>query len=428
MVPETVTGRTGRIFYGWFALAGVALVIFVVGGVFVNSFGVLLPVITVEFGWSRAMVAGALSAGILAFGLPSPLYGIIVAKLRPRITLITGNLLAGLGIAGVYFVQEIWQMYILYILIGIGGGFGGYISCTTVISNWFIKKRSLALGVFIACAGMGGFVFPPLTTSLISAIGWRETWLVLAGVIVLFGVLLGATILTRNRPEDMGLTPDGMPADAYTELEAAESQAVSDDKAAGWGIRQIMKGPTAWLIGGFSAANTFTMGTMVSHQIAYLQDIKFSAMTAATTMSFMSVFSILGSLVFGALAMRFKVRYLASAFFAIQLMGLVVLLSSKELGLIYVYAAFQGMSNGALTAAMPTFIGAYYPRQRYAQVMGMVLPFQVCSNAIATTVAGAIFDATSTYTPAFITAAIFCLAGLIFVFMARRPKQIAVIR
>ncbi len=422
MKPENVAGRTGRMFYGWFALAGVMLVIFIVGGTFVNSFGVLLPVITVEFGWSRAIVAGALAAGIIAFGLPSPFYGILVSRLGPRITLIFGNLLAGLGIAGVYLVQEIWQLYLLYIIIGIGGGFGGYISCTTVANNWFIKKRSLVLGIFIASAGLGGFVFPPLTTSLISVIGWRAAWLVLAGMIILFAVLIGGVILVRNKPEDMGQTPDGMPADAFTEIELEESQAATEEKSAGWHIKQVLKRPTAWLIGGFSAANTFTMGTMVTHQIAYLQDINFSPMTAATTLSFMSVFSIIGSLVFGALAMKIKVRYLASVFFAIQLTGLVVLLSSRELGLIYIYAAFQGMSNGALTAAMPTFVGAYYPRRRYSQVMGVVLPFQVCSNAIATTAAGAIYDATSTYTPAFITAAIFSLAGLIFVFLARRPK------
>jgi len=315
-------------------------------------------------------------------------------------------------------------MYVLYILIGIGGGFGGYISCTTVANNWFIKKRSMALGVFIACAGLGGFVFPPLTTSLIAAIGWRETWLVLAGLIILFAVILGGVILVRNKPEDMGQTPDGMPADAFTEIELAESQAATEQKASGWSIKQVLKGPTAWLIGGFSAANTFTMGTMATHQIAYLQDIDFNPMTAATTMSFMSMFSIAGSLLFGAMAMRLKVKYLASAFFIIQLIGLMILLTSRELGLIYVYAAFQGMSNGALTTAMPTFVGVYYPRNRYAQVMGVVLPFQVCSNAIATTVAGAIFDATSTYTPAFITAAIFCLVGLNFVFMMHRPKQL----
>jgi len=239
----------------------------------------------------------------------------------------------------------------------------------------------------------------------------------------LLSVVIGGVVLVRNRPEDMGQTPDGLPADAYTEMGVTESN-TTEDKPALWYIKQVMKGPTAWLIGGFAAANTFTMGTMVTHQIAYLQDINFTPMTAATTLSFMSIFSILGSLAFGALAMKYKVRYLASIFFTIQLVGLVVLLMSRELGLIYVYAAFQGMSNGALTAAMPTLVGAYYPRHRYSHVMGVVLPFQVCSNAVATTVAGAIFDATGSYTPAFITAACFALAGFFFAFLARRPKQL----
>jgi len=424
IAQKNVTGKTGGVFYGWFALAGVMLVIFVVGGVFVNSFSVLLPVITSEFGWSRAIVAGALSAGIIAFGLPSPIYGVLVAKLGPRFTLIFGNLLAGLGIAGVYLVQEVWHIYVLYILIGIGGGFGGYISCTTVANNWFIKRRSLALGVFIACAGLGGFVFPPLTTALISAMGWRLAWLVLAGLIILVAVVIGGVVLVRNRPEDMGQMPDGAPADSFTDVLAEETSSTGGKPPKEWRVTQVLKGPTVWLIGGFAAANTFTMGTMVTHQIAYLQDIGFNPMTAATTLSFMSVFSIIGSLVFGALAMRFNVRYLASVAFAIQVTGMVVLLSSRELGLIYVYAALQGMSNGALTTAMPTFVGDYYPRERYAQVLGVVLPFQVCSNAIAATVAGVIYDATGVYTPAFIAAACFALAGLVFVFMARKPRQL----
>ena len=60
--------------------------------------------------------------------------------------------------------------------------------------------------------------------------------------------------------------------------------------------------------------------------------------------------------------------------------------------------------------------------EQKAQVIGVVFPFQIVSQAVAGTVAGAIFDATSTYTPAFITAACFSLAGLIFVFSARGPR------
>ncbi len=420
-MTETLPQNKPRVFYGWFALTGVMLVIFTVGGTFVNSFSVLLPVITTDFGWSRGVVAGALSAGIIAFGLPSPLWGAIVTRFGPRRTLIFGNLVAGLAMAGVYFVQEVWHLYALYIIAGVGAGIGGYISCTTVVNNWFIKRRSLALGMFIAASGLAGLTFPPLATALVAAVDWRLTWLILAGLIVVVAVLLGCVILVRNRPEDMGQTPDGLPATSYAAMAPPESDPGKEDT---WRVTQVFRSPTPWLIGGFAAANAFTMGMMITHQIAYVQDIGFNPMTAATTVSFMSAFSLLGSLGFGALALRYNYRYLASVGFALQLLGLIILLTTRSLGFIFVYAAFQGMTNGALTTAMPTFLGAYYPRHRYARVLGVVLPFQVVANALSAIIGGAIFDATLSYTPAFITAAAFSLLGMVFAFNARQPKYV----
>ena len=47
------------------------LIVFSVGGIFGNSFGVFLPVVSSEMGWSRGAMALALSLGITAFGLRS---------------------------------------------------------------------------------------------------------------------------------------------------------------------------------------------------------------------------------------------------------------------------------------------------------------------------------------------------------------------
>ncbi len=397
--------------------------IFIVGGAFVHSFGPLLPELEGEFNWSRAEIALALTLGILAFGLPSPLFGILVNKYGPKFTIVVGNAIAALGLAGVYLAQEVWHLYFFYIIVGLGGGFGGYIACTAIVNNWFIRRRSLALGIFQSFAGLGGFVFPPLTTALIAAIDWRYSWLVLAFIILVVPVLIGGVFLLRNKPEDMGMVPDGMPADAFMEDENAQEAASGGDDKTDYSILKVLKTRTPWLIGGFSAANSYTVGTLITHQIAYLQDIGYAKMTAATTLSVMSIFSLIGSLVFGFLALRFNIRHLASIAFIIQIFALVILLTTEELALLYVFAIFVGLSTGSLTVALAMFVGAYYPRERYAQVMGVVFPFQVTSNAGAATIAGLVYDATSSYTPAFITAAVFSLAGLFFAFMAHRPKQ-----
>lgn len=419
MSPEEAQPAKSRVFYGWFALAGVALVIFIVGGALINSFGVLLPVVTGEFGWSRAEVSLALTLGILSFGLPSPLFGIFINRLGPRKTIIFGNALAALGLAGIYLAGEVWHFYGFYILVGLGGGFGGYIACTTLVNNWFVRRRSLALGIFQASAGLGGFIFPPLTTALIAAIDWRAAWLVLAGIILAVPVLIGGVFLIRNRPEDMGLTPDGNPPESLPEKQPMPA---AEAKHSGWGVLKVMKTPTPWFIGGLAAANSFTIGMLATHQIAHVQDIGYEPMTAATTLSVMSVSSLFGSLLFGFLALRIKVRRLAFGAFISQLAGLTILLTAKELGLLYFFAVLVGLSGGALTTTLPTLVGSYYPRERYAEVLGMVFPFQIIANAAAGTIAGAIFDATDSYTPAFIAAAVLSLAGLCFAVLARPPK------
>ena len=151
-----------RGFYGWIALAGAALVYFTTSGVFYYSYGVFLPAICKEYGWSRALVGGALSVALLALGLPSPLIGTSITRFGPRANIVFGNILIVFGLTGMSIATEVWQLYLFYgILGGLGAGFGLYMASTAVVNNWFIRKRSVAMGLLISTGGLGGFVFPP---------------------------------------------------------------------------------------------------------------------------------------------------------------------------------------------------------------------------------------------------------------------------
>jgi MFS family permease len=125
---------------------------------------------------------------------------------------------------------------------------------------------------------------------------------------------------------------------------------------------------------------------------------------------------------FGILALKINIRYLASVAFMAQIIAMVMLLTLKELVLIYIYSALLGISVGALVAALPTFIGAYFGRARYSKVMGLVLSFHVGAYAIGGAIAGFIYDATASYAPAFVIVIAFSLIGLISVFIARPLK------
>ena len=422
MNSTTTSSRKNGIFYGWYTLAGVLLVIVPMGGAFLGSFGVLLPEVTKEFSWGRGEVSLALTLGILAFGMPSPLYGFLTNRFGSRRLIIIGNALAALALAGVSLAQEVWHLYILYLLTGLGMGVGGFIADTAIVNNWFIRRRSLALGIMQACSGLAGSIYPPFATAVVGGIGWRSTWLIFAGIIITT-LVIGAGLIIRNKPEDKGLMPDGMPPDAFLEYEEEQSSSVGGDEPSGWGIFQVLRKPTVWLIGGFTAANAFTFGSLSTHQIAYIQDIGFSPMTAATTMTVLAAFISVGSLGFGFLALKFNPRYLTIAAFSIQVIALVILLTIHELVFIYIYAILMGYSIGSVITAYPTLAGVYYPRHRYSQVLGVIFPFHILAHAASATIAGAVHDATTSYTSVFIVAALCGAAGLTFAFLARRPKS-----
>ena len=408
-------------FYGWMALAGVALVAFVVGGAFVYSYGVFLPIMSAEFGWSRAVVSAGYTIGMIVFGLSSPLIGVLITRFGARMNLVLGSLLCALGLAGMYLAQEVWHLYLLYGLAGLGASGGGALTCVAIANNWFVRKRSLAMGISTAATGLGGFALPPVGAALIAAVGWRMSWVVLAGMVLVFAVLLGGIVLVRNRPEDLGQEPDGLPVETGEGTMAVNSLSGIDGGQGGWRTGQALQSPILWCIIAFGAANYFVMGTMVTHQVAYLQDLGFSHIVGAVTMSLIPGVGIIGRLGFGVLALRFSLRSLLIFSFVVQLLALVILISTRDLALIYIYAALLGISTGAVMTALPTFTGAYYGRACFASIQGVVYALGISAFAVGPAFAGIIYDATGTYMPVFIVIIAVSLLGLICAFLARPP-------
>ena len=98
------------------------------------------------------------------------------------------------------------------------------------------------------------------------------------------------------------------------------------------------------------------------------------------------------------------------------------LLSSESLPLICVYAVLFGIGYGGLVTALPTFIGAYYGRAHYAQILGIVFPVAIAAEAVGPSLAGGIFDAMGGYQIVFATLVVVSSIGLVCAVFARPPK------
>ena len=408
--------RTSKHFYGWIAFSGAVFAELIAIGIFIYAYGVFLPVMCEELGWSRTLISLGITLGYICGGVASPLIGICVARFGPRINILLGNLLLALCLAGMSQVSQIWQVLLLYGLAGLAANFSGFISAAAVGSNWFIRKRSLAMGIVSASIGLGGFIVPILATSFISSLGWRMAWLALAGLAVI-GLISG--LFVRNRPEDMGQVADGILGEA-DQVKVKELETNPETKL--WTVKKVMQQRSTWFITIFMTANLFAWAAMMAHQVSYVQELGYTPMIAAITMSVVPGASIIGGVGYGILALRYSTRHLAIISFGIYTIALVILLTVKSLPLIYVYAFLLGMSGGAILSVMPTLLADYYGHFIFPRILGLMQFFVFPFRALAPTIAGVIYDTTGTYTLAFIILIVFNFIGFICAFLARPPK------
>ena len=140
-----LTPTRSKIFFGWFVLAGCAVVTFgIAGGNF--SFGVFLKPMTAEFGWSRASLSLAFGITFMLSGLLRPLAGYLADRYSPKAALLAGIVIMGTMLLLIPFVQNLAQLYLFFAIMAIGITLGIGPIQTKIISGWFYARPRAHLG------------------------------------------------------------------------------------------------------------------------------------------------------------------------------------------------------------------------------------------------------------------------------------------
>ncbi|MGH2969942.1 MAG: MFS transporter, partial [Solirubrobacteraceae bacterium] len=166
---------------GWAVVAAAFASLLTAFGI-AYSFGAFLEEMRAEFGAGRGAAAALFSlTSLLYFGLGG-LTGTAADRFGARRVLLVGAVALSLGLVGAARAGSLGIALVTY---GIGVGIGVacvYVPMVALVGAWFERRRTLALGVAVAGIGVGTLALPPAAAALIEAIGWRDTYLVLAGV------------------------------------------------------------------------------------------------------------------------------------------------------------------------------------------------------------------------------------------------------
>ena len=414
--------KFSRIFPGWWIVLTGGFLAIMGHGFYSYGISALFKPISTELGFSRAVTSVPTAIGRLEGGIEAPLSGWLTDRFGPRWIIFFGAFWIGLALILMNFINSAWSFYIVWgVLLGTGVNIALSVPVNTAITNWFVKKRGLALGIQWVFSALSGTLVVPLIAWLIVAQGWRMTCVI--GGIVIAAIGLPATWLSfkRHRPEYYGLLPDG----AKTDEETAETHQMIDRgiKYAGevgeieFTLGQAIRTRSYWLLISANVFNGLIMAAINVHTIPFLTDIGIDPIKAATMMAIMVGSGIPARLLGGIMGDRVKrshLRFVIAGGYLMQAVGFALYLLNRAEGMIYVWFVLYGIGMGLAIVLFPMIVGRYFGRKAFGSILGTKQLFQAPFSMAAPIIAGFVYDKTGTYMNVF---AIFTISLAIAVFI-----------
>ncbi len=414
-------------FYGWIILATLSVCYFLIIGTTFYGFGVVLAPMTADLGWSRAEAGTGFSLLVLTSGLGGPLIALMIRRFGARVTMSTGALFLA---SGAWITATSTTLFTYYlgagVLMGLGMAMQTVLPGTHLLNHWFMKRRSLAIGVFFTAGGIGAFVAAPTFNAIIEATGsWRLIWLIIGGAALLAGLLSGLFI--RERPELLGQHVDGASAspnlldesntDSATPGPARVYQTTSD-----WALRPALATGAFWLILFGVTLSVLGLHVVNSQTVLHLTDIGVSAALAATALGVQGLVSTVGRLFAGVLGDRIEPRLLLAAGLTCEMIALAVLATATTTWQVYVFAVFFGTGWGLAYVAAPTLIANYFGRRNYAALFATMGLAVTAVGALGPVAAGAVSDLTGSYAGAFYAYSVVAALAVLAMLLVRPPR------
>jgi MFS family permease len=294
---------------------------------------------------------------------------------------------------------------------------GGMVS-SKLVANWFERQRGRAFGIATVGISLSGLLMPTAATWLIAELGWRGAFLVYAFATAAVVIPLVARFVV-NRPEDLGLRPDGerSEADGGPPLPAADPA---------WRSRQILASRNFWAIALCFALAFGTLSAVLTHLVPHADDLGIPPYRAAWLLSFAAGAGILGKLVFGRLFDRLDPRVAIWCSLGTQLGGVLWLLRGDSFAELVPASLLFGFGMGGTVPLQAAVTGAAFGRISFGKAMGLLRPVQMPIHVLGIPLAGWIYDVSGSYDTAFRVFVASYLAACLAVLALRvRPARSA---
>ncbi len=389
-----------KIFSGYYIVIASFFIAIIMHGMFA-TFGVFFTPMLTEFGWSRAAFSAANSIGFVTSGLFAVIMGALCDKIGPRIVMSVGGVLYCLGHIFLAQTSTLWQLYLFWMIIGIGFASSDVVPLTT-IARWFSRKRGTMSGIAKVGTGLGMVLLPLIAAVLIDNFGWRISYTVL-GMFILISVI-PLSLMLRRDPYQTGELPDG---------ERMPVNTISQISEQGLSLREALSIRQLWIIIAIYFIAQFCANTMIVHIVPHAVDLGASLPIASSVLAIIGGLSILGRLVMGFINDRIGNKRTIVICFIILLIALGWLQFTRAIWMLYLFAVIYGFGHGGFFALISPTIAVYFGTRSQGVLLGTVMFGSTIGGALGAYLTGKIFDISGSYSLAFLIMLIVSILGLI---------------
>ncbi len=404
-------------YYGWVILGLSGMGLFFSGPGQTYSISVFINSYIADFGWSRTFVSSLYSAGTIVAGLLLFTVGKLVDRYGQRKMMAVIGLLMAMACLFNSMITNAVTLFIGFFLIRLFGQGSMTLTPGTLVPQWFVKKRGLALSIMSIGSVLGSAVLPPFNTWIINTWGWDIAWRIWAGLLIVVFVPL-ATIFIRNTPEQVGLIPDGA-IDPGRDRKLMHKEEITEEF---WTLKEASKTRAFWFISFCQAVPSMVNTGLIFHFISVMATKGIDNTSASLVLSTIALVSFPTMFVAGYVMDRIKVHKVLCLTFICRVFSMFVLIYANSLfwalcfGVLHgILAAFEGITGGYIWPH-------YFGRMHLGSIRGAVMTVLVIASALGPLPFGYFFDLFGRYTEILFVMMLFPILASIAAILSPKPK------
>ena len=420
-VPIAYISRRVPFYYGWIVLGSAGSSMFVRNAAGSLTFAVFVPLIADETGWSRALIGGAAAVGGLLATGASPPVGWAIDRYGARAVLVSSLIIIGLSTMAMAWLSV--HVAIFYSALAIGRIMFSSplnVGAATVVGRWFVRQRGRATGLLFLSHSGGMVAFPLVATWVSVAYGWQAAWIVL-GLMVYAIALAPAALLVAQRPEDVGLLPDGDEPDAAIENDGPAAPVAETASALEWTTRQALRTPALWVLAiGTGLLFLLQSGTNV-YQADLLRSRGIDLSLSQLSIVVNAAGTAFGSLLWGRVVEKMRVSYTYAIIALVMAIACGLFVAADTVATAFFAAGLFGVAVAGILVVPPVAYANFFGRQSLGTIRGVTEPFTSLGQAIGAVASGLVYQLAGGYGIAFIIYAVLGGITALALLLARPP-------